>query len=74
MLEVVKLDVYVQQNIAKQDYAKLPESKVVFALCQSCFWCASELASSDDKCPLCGQIVYRQEISIEEREYNQQKL
>jgi len=48
------------------DSGKPAYSKVAFVLCQSCFWCASELTTSSNyRCPSCGGAVHREELNLE---------
>lgn len=42
----------------------LVERNVTFVIYQSCFWCASEVAGSNDRCPICNNTVYRMKLNI----------
>ncbi len=39
------------QNLLVEDYKKF---QLQFVICDSCFWCATSLSYSPDKCPSCG--------------------
>jgi len=60
-------------SLTIRDSSKPKKLMAIFILCQSCFWCASELtATSNDRCPSCGGAVYREKLNLEVINYNQQ--
>gem|GEM_PF-5937852 len=45
--------------------SKKAKWRPAFVICKSCYWCASELTSSIERCPSCFGVLYREELNTE---------
>jgi len=52
------------------DSKKPIEWKPVFVMCKSCLWYASELVSSNDRCPSYAGVLYKEKLDVEVTRHN----